>query len=352
MSDSVYLKQREYLHNMPGGFPSTQSGVEIKILKKLYTPEQAQLFLDLKEDPEPVSAIAARNGMNASELSEKLEEMAQKGLIFRVRDGENKLYQAYQFFVGIVEFQINRMDKELMGLLEEYLPYLGMLNFQLKTKGMRIIPIESSVNTLPSVATYNQARELAREHDTIAVSPCICRQMSELKGKHCERTLETCLAFGDHAQFYIDNGVGQQISNEELMKLLDVAEKEALVVSLTNTEKPSIVCLCCSCCCGILKGMKMLPQPSLIVNTFYTAQIDQENCSFCEVCIERCQIGAIKDKDGEAMEVLPDRCVGCGLCIPTCPEEAISLSPKENVKPPLRDLPEFMMTMKKERGLI
>ena len=60
MSEETYLRLREFLDNMPGGYPSTPSGVEIRILKKLFAPEEADLCLKLKKDPEAVSAIAAR----------------------------------------------------------------------------------------------------------------------------------------------------------------------------------------------------------------------------------------------------------------------------------------------------
>jgi len=43
MSEDAYTRLREFFDAMPGGFPATDSGVEIKILKKLYTPEAISL---------------------------------------------------------------------------------------------------------------------------------------------------------------------------------------------------------------------------------------------------------------------------------------------------------------------
>ena len=86
MSD-VYTRLREFLDKTPIGFPETPDGVEIKILKKLYTPEDAELTMKLKLEPEEVPAIAKRTGTDEAELAGKLEEMAQKGLIYRVRSG-------------------------------------------------------------------------------------------------------------------------------------------------------------------------------------------------------------------------------------------------------------------------
>jgi hypothetical protein len=89
------------------------------------TPEEAELTTQLKREPEGVAAIAKRTGMDEKELAEKFEDMAQKGLVYRVRSGEKALYQAIQFVIGVYEFQLKRLDKELCELIEEYLPYIG-----------------------------------------------------------------------------------------------------------------------------------------------------------------------------------------------------------------------------------
>ena len=41
VGDEVYLELREFLDRLPGGFPATDIGVEMKILRKLFTPEGA-----------------------------------------------------------------------------------------------------------------------------------------------------------------------------------------------------------------------------------------------------------------------------------------------------------------------
>jgi electron transport complex protein RnfB len=88
MSEDVYTQLREFMDTLPGGYPATESGVEIKLLKKLFTPEQAELTMQLGQEPEEVQSIAARTGIDETELAERLEELALKGCIFRVRDGE------------------------------------------------------------------------------------------------------------------------------------------------------------------------------------------------------------------------------------------------------------------------
>ena len=48
MSDEVYRKLAKVLDTFPNGFPATESRIEIKLLKKIFRPEEADLFCDLR----------------------------------------------------------------------------------------------------------------------------------------------------------------------------------------------------------------------------------------------------------------------------------------------------------------
>jgi len=87
MADELYVKLREYLDRFPIGFPETSKGVEIDILKRLFTEEEAKLTVMLNPVPASVSSIARRAKMDKKEIEEKLEAMSKKGLIFRVKRG-------------------------------------------------------------------------------------------------------------------------------------------------------------------------------------------------------------------------------------------------------------------------
>ena len=39
----VYERLRDHLHHLPVGFPSTKSGVELRILRQLFTEEEAEM---------------------------------------------------------------------------------------------------------------------------------------------------------------------------------------------------------------------------------------------------------------------------------------------------------------------
>ena len=55
---SIYRKLQEHLDPRPGGVPTPKSGVEIRILKHLFTPEEAEIATKLVfgyESPETIS---------------------------------------------------------------------------------------------------------------------------------------------------------------------------------------------------------------------------------------------------------------------------------------------------------
>jgi len=347
VSVDVYERLREFLDSLPGGYPETESGVEIKILKKLFAPEDAEMAVCLTQFPEPVSAIAGRSGMEEPEAGAILESMAKRGLIFRIRMGDDIFYMANMFVVGIYEFNVNSLDRELAEMMEEYLPFLTRSLGSIKTKQLRVVPVGAAIDAKPSVATYDRIRELVKNQEVAAVAPCICRKEKWLLDCGCDRPLETCLLFGMGAEYYIENGIGRKITIEEALRILDLAEESALVLMSTNAVDILNICCCCKCCCGSLMMLSAGGQPAAQMQSSYQARIDPELCAACATCLDRCQIEAINERD-EFMEIDTVRCIGCGLCVTSCPEEAISLDERTDVGPPPANIVEMKMRMAQE----
>jgi len=305
----------------------------------------------LSEEPETVAVIASRTGEEPVALGEQLESMARKGLIFRVwRNGET-LYQAYQFMIGIYEFQVASLDREFCELFESYLPYMGMSLVTAKTSQMRILPVESAVETAGEVATYDRIRELVRQQALICVSPCICKKEQEILGSPCSKPVETCLGFGDFARFYLDNGFARRIDHEEAFRILDRAEEAGLVLMPTNSQELAAVCCCCTCCCASLKYVKLAGNPSRWVNAAYRAEVDPDLCSGCEECLERCPMAALAMAD-DVMQVAAKRCIGCGLCVSSCPTGALRMVAKPDRLAPPDSYADTIRQIKAERGIV
>jgi NAD-dependent dihydropyrimidine dehydrogenase PreA subunit len=333
----VYERLREHLHNLPVGFPSTNSGVEIRILKRLFTEKEAEMALELSPFASTADDIAKKTGQDFREVESTLEQMSSKGLIFNSRKGGITTYRAVWFIVGIFEYQVNRLTKEFVEDFDQYLDD-GLRDELLSydTHQLRVVPVNKAINAGKYVASYDDARELIKQQSKITIQNCICRQKKDLQGESCSRhdEREVCLAFSSGAYYFQEHGLGREITQEEALERLDFAEEKGLVLSPGNAQKTFVMCLCCGDCCEYLGVLKTHPKPSSLVNSNYFAQVDEDLCSGCETCVDRCQMDAITIVD-DISTINLDRCIGCGLCITTCPEEAMSLQVKtEHIVPP------------------
>ncbi len=334
--EEAYRKLARHLDNLPTGFPSTDTGVEIRILKRLFSPEESGIATALKMKFEPPAKIAKRLKTNAAELAPILETMSRKGLIFRKGRGDERLYMAAQFVIGIWEYHVNSLDEGLVADFNEYVPYLVKKGWaKQKTQQLRVIPIDKSVVAEAAVAPYEQAEEIIREQSKIVVAPCICRKEHRLAGKGCDAPLEVCLIFSTGAYYYEENGLGRAIEQEEALSLLKKGVEAGLVIQPSNARKAANICMCCGCCCQVLKNIKALPEPAKAVRTNYFSEVDDERCTACGACSDRCPMDAISIEDAATVDY--SRCIGCGVCVPACDFDAIRLKQKtgrDQYKPP------------------
>ncbi len=351
MADDVYMRLREFMDRMPGGFPATGTGVELRLLERYFTPEEAELVMHLHNFPETAAAIAARACLEEDKAAEMLESMARRGNIFRIRTDGGPLYMAMSFLVGVYEFHLKSMDRELAQLIHDYEPYLSESWYRVKTKQMRVVPVGTAVEGMKGVATYDCVRELVRGQDKFAVADCICRVEQGLLGQACERPVETCLSFGFAAEYYEENGLGRMITLEECLAILDQAEEAALVLCPSNAQSIVNICCCCSCCCGQFRGLRSHERPADHVLSSYRASIDPDTCTACGTCRERCQIDAIVES-ADFMSVDEARCIGCGLCVSTCPAGAVEMVLKEGTEAPPANVVEMNANILRDRGLI
>jgi NAD-dependent dihydropyrimidine dehydrogenase PreA subunit len=171
---------------------------------------------------------------------------------------------------------------------------------------------------------YEQAENLILAQEKIRVNPCICRKQKRLLDEGCDKPLETCLVFGNGADYFERLGVGREIDQEEALSILAQAEESGLVLQPSNTQKAGFICCCCSDCCGVLAIAKRHPRPADLLVSPFRAVVDEALCSACGDCEFRCQMEAI-GVDNDYAVINHDRCIGCGLCVTTCPEEAVTL---------------------------
>jgi Na+-translocating ferredoxin:NAD+ oxidoreductase RNF subunit RnfB len=352
VSEDIYRALAQHLDDLPGGFPSTESGVELRILRRLFTPEEAELALNLTLIPDESEIIAGRAGIDPLEASQRLDAMAKKGLIYSIeREGKPTKYRASQYMVGIWEFHVNDLDLDLIQDTNEYFPTLFTEAW--KVPQLRTIPVGRSLTPEHEVMVYEQAEELVRAQDKIAVAPCICRREHTLVEKGCHRPQETCLVFGSGADYYVRNGLGRSIDLDETLEILNLAEEAGLVLQPSNSKKAAFICLCCGCCCQVLKNLKQCPNPASLVSSPFVVAVNLETCEGCGDCVDRCQMEALELGDKTVLLNL-DRCIGCGLCVTTCPTESLAMVRKpESEQPEVpKNMIEASLKLGKARGKI
>ena len=359
----IYRELQKHLDKMPVGYPATESGIEIKILKQLFTPEQVKISLKLNFMADPLRKIYRRlkkEGFTLEELEEKLDKMYFDGLINRgiVNEGESeiKYYGSAPYVIGFFEYQLNRLTPEFFKDSHQYTHETYFKEEYNKTgiPQLRVIPLEQTVDYEQSIAQYDDLKALIDiAGEPIAVMECICRKGADLIEEPCKKTklIESCFVFRGGAKSFIEKGLAREISKEEALKLLEKAEEDGLVLQPGNSQKPMNICTCCGCCCGVLSSQKQLPELAQFFATNYYAEVDSELCVGCGICEDRCNVDAIQIEDNIS-EVNRARCIGCGVCVPTCTSEAISLIKKaEETLPPKNTLSIYTSIMDKKAEL-
>jgi ferredoxin len=301
--------------------------------------------------PETAKQVALRVGADVADMAARLESMAKRGIIFRVREDETILYFPVPFIVGIYEFQLNNLNMPLLkDISRYYLTGLGATFHGQKTPHLRSIPINAEIVSDRPIAPYDDAAAIIKKKSRIAVAECFCRKAVSMYGKKCKHPAETCLQFETFADYYVENKMARYISTAEALAILKQSEAEGLVIHILNSQKVEAMCCCCSCCCGMLISLKLFPSPALEVKSNYLCLFDEALCTHCGICAKRCTVGAFKLKN-EKIEFHADRCIGCGLCVTTCPAEALKLErkPEEKLYTPPPTVYDTYSVMSKEK---
>jgi ferredoxin len=344
LNDFAYKKLQKHLDKQAVGFPATRSGAEIKILKHIFTPQEAEIACCLDYRFEPLETIMDRAGhlvKSVEDLEEHLENILKKGGIESKTKNGKAHYCNAPLVVGMYEFQLNRLTPEFIEAFGEYTSdkKYGIEFLSTKLPMMRTIPVAKSIQPQHHVSTYDEVMSMLQTAEApFAIHECICRKKKALQGHTCKATnrKETCLSMGSMAQTAIKAGAGREISREEATSFIEQNQKEGLVLQPSNSEKIEFICSCCGCCCGMLGIYQDLPKPLDFWATNYYAAVDEKSCESCGLCVKRCQVEAVAIAEKkQPAAVNRGRCLGCGLCVPACPTKAITLVKKPaEVKPP------------------
>jgi len=301
-----------------------------RLFRMIADPGEAELMMAMPGTP---GQLAEKVGKPVDEVEKMCDTLYRKGIVFKSFKTGTLGYKMCRDLVQFHDASILWPDapREYLDLWQKFMEeewpnYAKVVEKIMPKPFTRVIPVDKAVEAgKQQVLDIESANKMIESSEKVAVTKCTCR----LTAHKCDHSLEVCLQIGKAAEYTIDRGSGREVSKEEAYKILQKAEEEGLVhVTMNKAHAGHFICNCCGCCCQTLpliisEGIN-LTDPSR-----YTARIDPETCDFCGTCQQRCYFNAVietKRSDGEeVMTVIEDKCMGCGLCYVTCPENAISL---------------------------
>jgi Na+-translocating ferredoxin:NAD+ oxidoreductase subunit B len=343
----IYLRLAQTLDALPNGFPSTGDGSELRLLEKLFTPEEAELAVLLTPQLEPVEQIASRTGRPAAELRKQLKNMVRRGLISTGRAEGGLGFGLMPFVVGIYEMQGNSIDVELAQLVEAYFQRAFAPALRVKPQFHRIVPIGENIRNSMEVHPFESATGLVDAAQAWGVVDCICRKQKALIGEGCEHPLDVCMVLNERPGVFDGDATVRALTHAEAIATLKRAAEAGLVHSVSNNQRGiQYICNCCTCSCGILRGMANLGVANVVARSAFVNTVDETLCNACENCVSYCQFDALALDN--VMQVDAVRCVGCGICVPSCPSEALVLVRRPEAE--ILSIPETLDDWKKQRA--
>ena len=351
MEKDSYQQLAQILDTIPNGYPATDSGVEIRILEKLFTPEEAELASHLKLTKETAEEIADRTGRERLEIFPMLKGMAKKRIIYAGRTDKGLGFGLMPFFFGFYERQMDDFDEEMAHFFEQYFPHIGR-ELAIEPQLHRVLPVNEAVRNDMEIRPYENVTQILDDSSSFGVLDCICRKQTAFVGNPCDHPLDVCMVVSKIPGFWDNSPTVKPLSRQEAELTLRRAAEAGLVHSVANSQDGVwYVCNCCTCSCGILRGLNELGIANVIARSAFVNHVDEDLCTGCELCLDQCQFDALSMNG--VVVVNEVRCVGCGVCTLSCPDDALLMvrRPESDVKIPVQNEEEWRHTRADARGI-
>ena len=178
--------------------------------------------------------------------------------------------------------------------------------------GMHVIPVEKAISMENQTMDIEHLSYWLKKYEGhIGVGQCSCRASRAAMGEGCADDEQCwCIGVGDFADYCRETGKGHDITYEEAMHILQVAEDNGFVHQITNIDGENKIFGICNCnvqICNALRTSQLFNTPNLS-RSAYTAEVERSKCVACGKCVEYCPAGAVKlgqklcDKEGKVVE--------------------------------------------------
>lgn len=193
----------------------------------------------------------------------------------------------------------------------------------------QLVTIKENINlpNLEKVIPYPLARDIIIQNpDHIVVLDCPCRSA---RPNPC-LPLDVCLVVGEpFASLVIEHNPQRSrwITSQEAQDILRQEDERNHVHHAIFKDamlgRFYAICNCCACCCSAIHAHKN--RNPMLASSGYICQVDDDLCLACGVCIPTCQFNALTLGDPTTW-VDETKCMGCGVCVSKCDQGAISLA--------------------------
>ncbi len=302
-----------------------QSPLMPRIFEALVNDDEAKVLLAAAPSA-TVDELAGKTGFPLDTIQEMMDSLFHRGLIFKSRKGETLKYyrvknvpQMHDSTVLTPDVSQDVLDLWKAYMKEEWPVYGKQIMEFLPGSIMRVIPVNESIESGSRILAYDDVVKIIEGAKTLTVTKCTCRIIDGA----CGLPLEVCMQVDRAAEYNLERGTGRKLTRDEALDILKLSAEAGLVHVADNQRVVGhVICNCCRDCClnwDVMEGTKKWVAPSR-----FEAFVDEDACTGCETCIDRCFFDALS-MDDEVAVVDSEKCLGCGVCTIPCPTSAIEL---------------------------
>ena len=289
--------------------------------------DEAKIML-AASPPATVEEIAEKTGFSVDKVNTMVGPLFKKGLIFKSNKPDATRYYKVRHFIQFHDATVLTpgIDQAYLDLWKKFeateqRALQDMVKDHDFPQGMRIVPVNVTIESQNQVMAFEDVKKMVEEAHAIAVTNCSCRTIHGIT----DVPMEVCMQLNKAADYALDRGTGRALSQQEAVEMLKMCEEEGLVHCVENKHGLGhVICNCDNVGCANW-GHDRAYVKKFTAPSRFKARVEPELCTSCETCADRCFFDAItmEGQDDTAL-IDADKCMGCGICVPTCPGEAIA----------------------------
>ena len=374
---AAYVKMRALINSYGMGAGGTPVDDSFTTLMELYTEEEAEFYIKMPMGVNFTAyECAEEEGVELEEAEEMCELFASNGFLCSFDSNRGHLYHEVPYFQGTAEYGHMRSEEKYRLYWPDYSGDTGIrgsdFDYDMANVGtptFYTVPVDASVSSDGTIYAVDDVKEKLRNVSVASITPCPCRYSALIAaygldaipsmddfhtGEYedyfsdlVDQRVETCIQTGDEALYWIELGMGRQITGEQAAEYLQRSVDDGFMLNSTFGKNGDTICSCNVSSCILLASWASIGDAEDIAecNAFkqvshYTLEVDSDKCIACGTCVDRCPMGIITiNDDGWAEPGV--NCFRCGQCCYVCPQDARHLVKRDESE--LAPMPQDML---------